>query len=157
MKRTVCLLALLSLSLGFSTPVTRAAQADEHEIRDLTSEFCASIVSGDLSILDRVFDASPTNVYYDINEGPLYGLDRLKRVWTAATRNGRLTGFEFGDDLRVDLHGDHALETGTWTQTQAQSDGTEQKIRGRATILWRRTDNGWHVYHYHASVTPRRH
>jgi ketosteroid isomerase-like protein len=156
MKRIVCLVAVLSFGLVYSTLTAQGEQDDEQEIRELTSEFCAAIVKGDLSILDRVFDPGASNVYYDINEGPLIGLPRLKRVWGAATRSGRLTSFEFGDDLRVDVDADQALETGTWTQTQMQPDGTARHIRGRATILWRRTDDGWRVYHYHASVTPRR-
>lgn len=156
MKRIVYFLAVLTLGVLVPSTSVQASENDAAQIRRLTSEFCSAIVKGDLSILDRVFDPSPSNVYYDINEGPLIGLDRLKRVWGAATRNGRLTSFEFGDDLRVDVNGEQALETGTWTQEQAQSDGTTLQIRGRATILWHDTADGWRVFHYHASVTPRR-
>lgn len=147
---------MIALFLCLDAAATLRAESDDAQIRALTSDFCSAVVSGDLSVLDRVFDSSPTNVYYDINEGPLFGLERLKRVWSAATRNGRLKGFAFGDDLRIDLHGDQALETGTWTQTQAQSDGSTREIHGRATILWRKTADGWRVFHYHASITPRR-
>jgi ketosteroid isomerase-like protein len=129
---------------------------DEAEIRALTERFCESVVQGNLDFLDTVFDPDPTNVYYDINEGPLLGLDRLKRVWRAAVRNGRLAAFGFGDDLQIRVEGDRALQTGSWTQRQVQQDGTTREISGRATILWRRLGDGWKVYHYHGSVTPRR-
>ena len=148
--RVVC---IWLLSAG---PVLLLASDDEARIRELTSQFCSAIVSGDLSVLDRLFDSNPANVYYDINEGPLVGLDRLKRVWRAATRNSRLRSFEFGDDMRIDLDGDRALQTGTWTQTQIQEDGSSREINGRVTILWRKGAEGWKVYHYHGSITPRR-
>ena len=156
MKYEKSLCAVLCLGVFLTAFPALAAGNDEQQIRALTAEFCAAIVKGDLSILDRVFDPSPTNVFYDINEGPLVGLDRLKRVWGAATRNGRLLRFEFGDDLRIDLDGERALETGSWTQEQSAPDGTSREIHGRATILWRKTGDGWRVYHYHASITPRR-
>jgi ketosteroid isomerase-like protein len=149
---TVILLACLLLGaapFGYG-------QDDQSQIRALTSEFCAAMVKGDLSVLDRIFDPSPSNVYYDINEGPLMGLARLKRIWQAATRNSRLTKFEFGNDMRIDVDGNHALQTGTWTQAQIQQDGTTREVTGRATILWKKTGDGWRVYHYHGSVTPRR-
>ena len=150
--------ACLALALMFSAlPAVRAAGSeDEAAIRNLTDEFCAAVVSGDLSILDRAFDADPSNVFYDINEGPLVGLDRLKRVWQAATRNSRLASFQFHDDLKIQVEGERALQTGTWTQSQIQADGSTRQIDGRATILWTRKSGDWKVYHYHGSVTPRR-
>lgn len=143
----VLLIACMSVS---------AAPADEAAIRKLTDEFCAAMVAGDLSIVDRIFDQDPSNIYYDINEGPMVGTQRLKRIWQAATRNLRLTSFQFNDDLRIDIHNDHALQTGTWTQTQVQEDGSTRPIEGRATILWTKKNGGWKVYHYHGSITPRR-
>lgn len=134
----------------------KAAPADEAAIRKLTDEFCAAVVAGDLSIVDRVFDPDPSNIYYDINEGPMVGPQRLKRIWQAATRNLRLASFHFNDDLRIDIQGDHALQTGTWIQTQVQEDGSTRPIEGRATILWTRKGGDWKVYHYHGSITPRR-
>ncbi len=133
-----------------------AASKDEATLRQLTDEFCSAVVAGDLSVLDRTFDSSPSNVYYDINEGPLVGIDRLKRVWQAATRNSRLTSFEFNDDMKIDVDGDRALQTGTWTQVQLQADGSTRRIEGRATILWTRAGDTWKVYHYHGSITPQR-
>ena len=147
---------VICLALTVVAGTFAAASKDEAAIRQLTDEFCAAVVAGDLSILDRTFDSSPTNVYYDINEGPLVGIDRLKRVWQAATRNSRLTSFEFNDDMRIDVDGDRALQTGTWTQSQLQSDGSTRQIEGRATILWTREGDSWKVYHYHGSITPRR-
>jgi ketosteroid isomerase-like protein len=150
--------ACLAVTLLFAAvPSTLAAGSDdEAAIRTLTDEFCAAVVSGDLSILDRTFDADPSNVFYDINEGPLVGLDRLKRVWQAATRNSRLNSFQFHDDLKIDVEGERALQTGTWTQSQIQADESTRQIEGRATILWTRKSGDWKVYHYHGSVTPRR-
>ncbi|GAB4121019.1 MAG: hypothetical protein Kow001_19760 [Acidobacteriota bacterium] len=149
--------ACLILVAGMLAISSAAAQGeDEVQIRLLTERFCASVVQGNLDVLDTLFDPDPTNVYYDINEGPLVGLDRLKRVWRAAVRNGRLAGFEFGNDLQIRVEGDRALQTGSWIQRQVQQDGTTREISGRATILWRRLADGWRVYHYHGSVTPRR-
>ena len=148
-------LTAMLLSIAVS-PVLAAGSDDEAAIRALTREFCSAVVAGDLSILDRTFDPDPSNVYYDINEGPLVGLDRLRRVWQAATRNSRLASFEFHDDLKVSIDGDRALETGTWTQSQVQADGSSRQIDGRATILWTKKSGSWKVFHYHASVTPRR-
>jgi ketosteroid isomerase-like protein len=140
------------LALGF--PNTGRAQDGEREIRALTQEFCKAMEAGDLSILDRIFDLSPTNVFYDINEGPL-SPERLKRVWTAATTNYDIARFVF-TEMRVDLDGERALQTGSWEQTQVAKTGESRDIAGRATILWKNTPSGWKVYHYHASVTPPR-
>lgn len=144
------------LLLGAVSVALQAASEDEEQIRQLTTEFCQAIVSKDLSIIDRVFDSDPSNIYYDINEGPLTGLDRLKRVWRAATTNFTISQFSFSDDMKVDVFGDHALQTGTWTQTQESPDGTSREIVGRATILWKKTPDGWKAFHYHASITPPR-
>ncbi len=147
----------LMLMAWILAATTALAQGDdEARIRALTEQFCDAVVKGDLSLLDTLFDPNPGNVYYDINEGPLVGLERLKRVWRAAVRNGRLAAFQFGDDLRIQVDGDRALQTGSWTQSQVQQDGSTRRISGRATILWRRSGEGWRVYHYHGSVTPPR-
>jgi ketosteroid isomerase-like protein len=130
------------------------AQEDEREIRALTEEFCKAMEAGDLSVIDRLFDLSAENVFYDINEGPL-SPERLKRVWSAATTNYDIARFVF-TDMRVELDGERALQTGSWEQTQVKKTGESRDIAGRATILWKRTPSGWKVYHYHASVTPPR-
>ena len=132
------------------------AQDAEQEIRSKTKRFTEAMVSKDLSILDDVFEKDPTNIYYDINEGPLTGFDRLKRVWTAATTNYSITRFEFGEDLKIVISGDSAVRVGTWIQTQVNSAGQSRDIKGRATVLWRKREGKWRVWHYHASITPPR-
>lgn len=71
------------------------AQSAEEEIRAKIKKFTEAIVSKDLSVLDDVFEKDPADVFYDINEGPLVGFDRLKRVWTAAVTNYSITRFDF--------------------------------------------------------------
>lgn len=150
MKTTAGVLVIL-VSIG--TPVYGAA-SDEQTIRALTQEFCESIVSKDLSVLDRIFDSDPSNIYYDINEGPLVGMERLRRIWRAAATNYTISRFVFTDDMNVQVTGDLAVQTGTWEQTQVQNDGSSRELVGRATILWKKTAEGWRAYHYHASITP---
>jgi ketosteroid isomerase-like protein len=132
------------------------AQAPQQEIRAKVKKFTQAIVSKDLSILDEVFEKDPNNIYYDINEGPLYGFERLKRLWTAATTNYSITRFEFGDDMKILVEGDNAVQIGSWTQTQVNRAGQSRDIAGRATVLWRKRNGKWRVWHYHASVTPTR-
>jgi ketosteroid isomerase-like protein len=147
-------LAFVAL-VGFGFPKDSiAVQDDEQQIRSLTDKFCRAMEAGDLSIIDQIFDLSPENVFYDINEGPL-SPERLKRVWTAATTNYEIKRFVF-TDMRVVVEGDRALQTGSWEQTQAAKTGQSRDIVGRATILWKKTPSGWKVYHYHASITPPR-
>src|SRR5947209_19100748 len=98
--------------------IVAQAQDPQAEIRAKTDKFTHAIVSKDLSVLDEVFDKDPTNIYYDINEGPLVGFDRLKRVWTAATTNYTISKFVFSDDMKIQVDGNNAVQTGTWTQTQ---------------------------------------
>src|ERR1700754_3535089 len=81
------------------------AQDPQAEIQAKTKKFTEAIVSKDLSVLDQVFEKDPTNIYYDINEGPLVGFDRLKRVWTAATTNYTISKFEFSDDMKIQIAG----------------------------------------------------
>jgi ketosteroid isomerase-like protein len=135
---------------------TAFAQTPEEQIRAKTKKFTEAIVSKDLSVLDDVFEKDPSNIYYDINEGPLSGFDRLKRVWTAATTNNSITQFDFNDDMKVFVDGKSAVQTSTWTQTQENRTGQSRDIRGRATVLWRERDGQWRVWHYHASITPPR-
>ncbi|HJQ24422.1 MAG TPA: nuclear transport factor 2 family protein [Blastocatellia bacterium] len=137
-------------------PLVVCAQDAQQEIQAKTKKFTEAIVSKDLSVLDQVFEKDPNNIYYDINEGPLMGFDRLKRVWTAATTNYSITRFEFGDDMKIMVNGDSAVQTGTWTQTQMSKAGQSRDIKGRATVLWRKRDGQWRVWHYHASITPTR-
>jgi len=137
-------------------PVVAYGQDAQQEIQAKTKKFTEAIVSKDLSVLDQVFEKDATNIYYDINEGPLAGFDRLKRVWTAATTNYSITRFEFSDDMKILVNGDNAVQTGTWTQTQMSKAGQSRDIKGRATVLWRKRDGQWRVWHYHASITPAR-
>jgi ketosteroid isomerase-like protein len=153
MKRLASIVTILLMSTAAGLAV--GAADDEEAIRGMTQDFCRSIVAKDLSVIDRMFDPSPENIFYDINEGPL-SFERVKRVWRAATTNFTISRFEFTDDMNVQIVGDRAVQTGTWEQTQEQKDGGSRDIVGRATILWKKTPDGWRVYHYHASVTPPR-
>jgi ketosteroid isomerase-like protein len=150
MKRLtlLCLLAVIS--------VPAFAQNPEQEIRAKTKKFTEAIVSKNLAILDDVFEKDPTNIYYDINEGPLVGFERLKRVWTAATTNFTISKFDFTDDMKIWVNGNDAVQAGTWTQTQENKSGQSRDIKGRATVLWRKRDGAWKVWHYHASITSLR-
>lgn len=148
---------LVGICLGLLLATTGwAADGDVDQIKKLTLEFTGAIVSKDLSVIDRIFDNDAGNIYYDINEGPLTSLSRLKQVWRAATTNYTLAKFEFLPDMKILVKGDEALQTGSWTQTQQRRDGSSRDFSGRATILWKRTASGWKVYHYHASITPPR-
>ncbi len=149
MKTLMALGAAIVLLATLAYPTF--AQSDEQQIRTLTDEFCKAIVAKNLDAIDKIFDPDPSNIYYDINEGPLVGMDRLKQVWRAATTNQTISRFQFGSDMKVSIRGNEALQTGSWSQTINQT----RSINGRATILWRKTPAGWRVYHYHASVTPR--
>ncbi len=154
MLRKLMLLTFVFFLLASSQ--SRASDQDVADIKALTEEFCQAIVSKDLSIIDRVFDGDPSNIYYDINEGPMIGLDRLKRIWRAATTNYTISAFTFSDDMKIEVEGVRALQTGIWTQTQLKPDGSTRDFQGRATILWKKTAEGWRAYHYHASITPPR-
>jgi ketosteroid isomerase-like protein len=145
----------IAAALLLAQAIVQAQDAQE-EIKSKTKKFTEAIISKDLSILDQVFEKDPGNTYYDINEGPLYGFERLRRVWTAATTNNSISRFEFSDDMKVLVDGDNAVQTGTWAQTQVNRAGQSRDIKGRATVLWRKRDGQWRVWHYHASVTPAR-
>jgi len=144
----VCLIGVMS--------ATALAQNPEQEIRAKTRKFTEAIVSKNLAVLDDVFEKDPTNIYYDINEGPLVGFDRLKRVWTAATTNFTISKFDFGEDMKLWVNGNDAVQVGSWMQTQENKSGQSRDIKGRATVLWRKRDGAWRVWHYHASITPPR-
>lgn len=149
--KTLALLCLLAMS-----STAASAQNPEQEIRAKTKKFTEAIVSKNLAILDDVFEKDPSNIYYDINEGPLVGFDRLKRVWTAATTNFTISKFDFTDDMKILVNGDNAVQVGSWMQTQENRSGQSRDIKGRATVLWRKRDGVWKVWHYHASITPPR-
>ena len=149
--KTLALLCLLAVS-----STVAFAQNPEQEIRAKTKKFTEAIVSKNLAILDDVFEKDPSNIYYDINEGPLVGFDRLKRVWTAATTNFTISKFDFADDMKILVNGDNAVQVGSWMQTQENRSGQSRDIKGRATVLWRKRDGAWKVWHYHASITPAR-
>lgn len=137
-------------------PIAASAQNAEQEIRAKTRKFTEAIVSKNLTILDDVFETDPSNIYYDINEGPLVGFERLKRVWTAATTNYTISRFDFNDDMKILVDGNDAVQVGTWIQTQVARSGQSRDIKGRVTVLWRKRDGAWKVWHYHASITPPR-
>jgi ketosteroid isomerase-like protein len=147
LARLLCVLCLAQLAF---------AQSPEDQIRAKTQKFTQAIVSKDLTVLDDVFEKDPNDIYYDINEGPLTGFERLRRVWTAATTNNSITRFNFNDDMKIIVDGKSAVQTATWTQTQENRAGQSRDIRGRVTVLWREREGQWRVWHYHASVTPPR-
>lgn len=169
MKRNSLLETALGLALAGTTlaaaqppqaaappPASSAPAEIVAEIRAKTKQFTEAIVSKDLSVLDRMFESQPGNVYYDINEGPLLTFDRLKRVWTAATTNFTISKFDFNEDMKIDKVGEVLVQTGTWAQTQVAKSGASRDIVGRVTVLWRKTGNEWRVFHYHGSITPPR-
>lgn len=149
--RILSILCLLAM-----TTVVVPAQNPEQEIRAKTKKFTEAIVSKNLAILDDVFEKDPANIFYDINEGPLVGFDRLKRVWTAATTNFTISKFDFTDDMKIWVNGNDAVQVGSWMQVQENKSGQSRDIKGRATVLWRKRDGAWKVWHYHASITPPR-
>lgn len=149
--KTLALLCFLAI-----TSAPALAQNPEQEIRAKTKKFTEAIVSKNLAVLDDMFEKDPSNIYYDINEGPLVGFDRLKRVWTAATTNFTISKFDFADDMKILVNGDNAVQVGSWMQTQENRSGQSRDIKGRATVLWRKRDGAWKVWHYHASITPPR-
>lgn len=149
--KTLALLCLLAFCA-----TAAFAQNPEQEIRAKTKKFTEAIVSKNLAILDDVFEKDPNNIYYDINEGPLVGFERLKRVWTAATTNFTISKFDFTDDMKIWVNGDNAVQVGSWMQTQENRSGQSRDIKGRTTVLWRKRDGAWKVWHYHASITPPR-
>ena len=151
MKSVMVIVSLLTLTL--MSCAASGAPDDQQEIRALTDQFCKSIVAKNLDAIDKIFDADPSNVYYDINEGPLVGMARLKQVWRAAITNNTISKFSFLPDMQISVNGDHALQTGKWEQ-QIDGRGSSRQIVGRATILWKKSSGGWRVYHYHASITP---
>lgn len=148
------LASLVAAALLFQT--TAHAEDVAAEIKAKTKTFTEAIVAKDLSVLDKVFETDPADIYYDINEGPLNGFERLKRVWTAAITNFSITRFDFGDDMKIFVDGDSAVQLGSWVQTQVGKNGQSRDIAGRATVLWRKRDGQWRVWHYHASITPPR-
>jgi ketosteroid isomerase-like protein len=86
----------------------------------------------------------------------MIGFARMRQVWQAAITNYKITRFEFGSDMKIQIAGNEAVQTGSWQQTQQAANGTSRQVAGRATILWKKSPSGWRVYHYHASVTPPR-
>jgi ketosteroid isomerase-like protein len=78
----------------------------------------------------------------------------LKRVWTAATTNFTIAKFEFADDMKIWVSGTEGVQVGSWVQVQDKKTGQSREIKGRATVLWRKRDGAWKVWHYHASITP---
>jgi len=148
---------LLLLAFGaISAFAQDSPGSDVAQIKALTKEFSERIVAKDLTVIDKVFDADPRNVYFDINE-QMIGLPRMKQVWQAATGNYTLSAFTFDEaPMNVTVTGDHAALTTTWRQTQASRGGASRNVSGRVTILWKKTGTTWKAYHYHASVTPAR-
>jgi ketosteroid isomerase-like protein len=150
--KTVRILVLLALGAISAF----AQESDVAQIKALTKEFSERIVAKDLTVIDKVFDADPRNVFYDINE-QMIGLPRMKQVWQAATGNYTLSAFTFDEAaMNVTVTGDHAALTTTWRQTQAPRGGASRNVAGRVTILWKKSGSTWKAYHYHASVTPAR-
>jgi len=142
--------------LAVSAVSAFAQDSDVAQIKALTKEFSERIVAKDLTVIDKVFDADPKNVYFDINE-QMIGLPRMKQVWQAATGNYTLSAFTFDEaPMNVTVTGDHAALTTTWRQTQASRGGASRNVSGRVTILWKKMGTTWKAYHYHASVTPAR-
>ena len=58
--------------------------------------------------------------------------------------------------LKILVSGNDAVQVGTWIQTQENKSGQSREIKGRATVLWRKRECAWKVWHYHASITPPR-
>jgi len=144
------------VALAMTAASAFAQDSDVAQIKALTREFSERIVASDLSVIDRVFDADPRNVYYDINE-QMIGLPRMKQVWQAAISNYTLSSFTFDESaMNVTVTGDHAALTTTWRQTQTPRGSSARNISGRVTILWKKIGSSWKAYHYHASVTPSR-
>jgi uncharacterized protein (TIGR02246 family) len=126
---------------------------DEHEVvRQVNDFFYRALDTLDIELMDRVWiHAGPVHYVHSGGDG-LQGWGAVRRSWEKIFANTswmRVTPTA----IRVDILGDLAVVTCTENITAQNADDVGLAV-AQATNLFRKTDEGWRLFHHHASPAP---
>ena len=111
---------------------------DEQAVRAGISELARAFSDGDVDAVMGVFGPDP--VTFPPNEPRRQGREAV-RDWQA-TILGQFTGSAQLDAWDVEIHGDVAIASGTYTMDMTAEDGTRVGDRGKFVQTWQRESSG---------------
>jgi beta-aspartyl-peptidase (threonine type) len=133
-------------ALHGATEITQRGSRDEAEIRAVMAAQVAAWNRGDIDGFMNGYARSRATEFMGgdkLTRGWQTVRDRYKKKYDSREKMGTLT---FSELKITRLSGDAALVIGRWRL--ARKDG---KPRGRFTLLFRRTPDGWRIVHDHTS------
>lgn len=155
LKRMIVTVALAAGLTGgaFSAPteIPQQSSKDVAEIRAVMSAQAAAWNRGDIDGFMKGYARSGATEFISadkLTRGWQTVRDRYKKKYDSREKMGTLT---FSELKITRLSGDAALVIGRWGLVR-ESD----KPRGRFTLLFRRTSDGWRIVHDHTSAAEPR-
>lgn len=136
------------------------ATDDHRAILTLIEDYAEGFRSLDAALLTRIWDKSyPDIIYTPIEHSrPLRGWCAIAEYYRhVTTLFSRVTDMQVSD-VSIDLLGDvaYAFFSFRFAGEMRGEPGLFQ-VRGRNTLLFRRTLSGWRGIHYHESAPPAQH
>lgn len=138
MKRPALVLLAVALSLGAAF----AGEAEDRAAIDAASRnFSAAFVAGDTAAIRELY----TKDAVLLPPGrEIHGRDAIARFFAPNPLRTQLAHAMTSEDLRI--HGDMAIDSGTWSNTFRGADGEQYSASERYLVIWRRaTDGAWQI------------
>jgi uncharacterized protein (TIGR02246 family) len=143
MPAALLAIAVAGCATTASTVTSTSAGDVRAEVERITEQFEMAANAGRIS--DLVAFYAPDAIVLPANSPPVVGPAAIGEFWTAAAgmkmRNVELT-LE-----AVEVHGDVAIETGTYAMTLTPPGGADINDRGKYLVVWKRqADGSWKLY-----------
>jgi ketosteroid isomerase-like protein len=121
--------------------------AVEAEIIKLENEYDRANAKNDVAALDKL-TADDFLVTYFIPPKLMTKAQRLAEAKAAQPFTVESSAL---GDLKVRIHGDSAVVTGTWKESRKAKDGKVKDVTGRLTDVWLKMAGQWKLEAEHAS------
>jgi ketosteroid isomerase-like protein len=123
-------------------------------VKDLVRREAAAVNARDMQALSQIWSQSDDILLFDVAPpGRFQGWPAIAKTFNEFFL--RLSDVSMGvDNLQVQADESLAAATYDWTLT-GTLDGQRLEDHGRATALYRREKDGWHLVHAHFSPAPR--
>jgi ketosteroid isomerase-like protein len=131
------------------------ATTTEREIAEVIETYRRGFLQLDPELLWSIWDHGHDPLIYVAMEKPepLYGWPAIQQYYAALPEHLEEMVAKQVDDIRIDLIGDTAMAFFQFHST-VKIKGHEGLFRpsGRVTMLFRHTQDGWRVIHFHESA-----
>jgi ketosteroid isomerase-like protein len=129
-------------ALLLAAPLAAQAPTDSAAIHDLSRQFSAAYVRGDVAAMVAIY--TPDAVIFPERADMMTGTDALRRYWALAP-GARVTR-HVATPVRIVVQGDAAYDYGNYEVSGVRANGQVWgPTLGKYVIVWVRTQAGWRM------------